>query len=137
MTDLLYTVLTASGSSALSTLLTCWLLLHLHRRDEEKRKKIEAELSLSREKKWQDLEEKVKTLAGNLQDHISKDQSQKILTILEQQGSILSLISAKVDRALLRNEAQDESIKNMLSYTGDLREDLQKHKEYCQQVTRK
>ena len=137
MIDILYTALTAGSTSALSTLLTCWIMLHLRRRDEEHRRKTEAELISAREKKWQDLEGKVNTLSGKLEEHISKDQSQKILTILEQQGSILSLISVKVDRALLRNEAQDESIKNVLNLSGNLRDDLQKHKEYCQKVTRK
>ena len=76
---------------------------------------------------------------GGLMENLNKLSDDAASAAVQQQNNELyrSEITQYINAAKMRNEAQDESIKNVLNYTGNLREDLQKHKEYCQKVTRK
>ena len=81
-------------------------------------------------------------LEDRLECHIRDDQSQKILAKLEamelagrenrnRMELILNDLTAKVDRSLQKNEAQERELTSQQRYIDNLREDLQSHVNFC------
>jgi tetrahydromethanopterin S-methyltransferase subunit G len=73
MFDSIYTALTATGSSALASVLTCLIMRWIMRHDEEARLKSEAELSAAREARLSKIEEGLKQVVAALQQHVQAD----------------------------------------------------------------
>ena len=73
MFDTLYTALTATGSSALASVLTCFIMRWIMRHDEEERKKSEKELSNAREARLTKIEDGIEKVTSALQRHMQED----------------------------------------------------------------
>lgn len=73
MFDTLYTALTATGSSALASVLTCFIMRWIMRHDEEERKKSEKELSNAREARLTKIETGLEKVVTALQQHMQED----------------------------------------------------------------
>lgn len=73
MFDTLYTALTATGSSALASVLTCLIMRWIMRHDEEERRKSEKELSFAREARLTKIEDGIEKVTSALQKHIQDD----------------------------------------------------------------
>ena len=120
MLEIIYTSLTAGGCSALSAVLTCFIMRHIFRRDEEQRKLNQAELAASREKRLQDLEKKV-------DQHIALDKSLELLTEMRHVNGNLEKLTTQVARALETNARQSGEIENNKNYIDNLRDDMITH----------
>lgn len=73
MFDTLYTALTATGSSALASVLTCLIMRWIMRHDEQERKKSEKELFNAREARLTKIEDGIEKVTSALQRHIQED----------------------------------------------------------------
>ena len=73
MFDTLYTALTATGSSALASVLTCLIMRWIMRHDEQERKKSEKELSIAREARLTKIEDGIEKVTLALQKHMQED----------------------------------------------------------------
>lgn len=73
MFDTLYTALTATGSSALASVLTCLIMRWIMRHDEEARRKSEKELSYAREARLTKIENGLEKVVTALQQHMQED----------------------------------------------------------------
>ncbi len=120
MLEIIYTSLTAGGCSALSAVLTCFIMRHIFRRDEEQRKLNQAELAALREKRLQDLEKKV-------DQHIAHDKSLELLTEMRHVNGNLEKLTTQVARALETNARQSGEIENNKNYIDNLRDDMITH----------
>ncbi len=120
MLEIIYTSLTAGGCSALSAVLTCFIMRHIFRRDEEQRKLNQAELAASREKRLQDLEKKV-------DQHIAHYKSLELLTEMRHVNGNLEKLTTQVARALETNARQSGEIENNKNYIDNLRDDMITH----------
>lgn len=120
MLEIIYTSLTAGGCSALSAILTCFIMRYIFRRDEEQRKLNQAELAATREKRLQDLEKKV-------DQHIANDKSLEILTEMRHVNGNLEKLTTQVSRALETNARQSSEIENNKNFIENLRDDMVTH----------
>ena len=73
MFDTLYTALTATGSSALASVLTCYVMRWIMRHDEERRHKAEAALSIAREARLAKIEAGLEKVVNALNQHMKED----------------------------------------------------------------
>ena len=104
----------------MSAVLTCFIMRHIFRRDEEQRKLNQAELAASREKRLQDLEKKV-------DQHIAHDKSLELLTEMRHVNGNLEKLTTQVARALETNARQSGEIENNKNYIDNLRDDMITH----------
>lgn len=108
MIDTLYTALTATGSSTLSAVLTCFIMHHLLKRDEEQKRKTEQELLKIKEDQWQKLQSDVRNLGDRLNTHISGDQTGVIMNELKNiSGNITKLLDQQ--QLLLTSDSEQRS----------------------------
>ena len=120
MIKILYTSLTAGGCSALSAVLTCFLLRHIYQRDEEQRKLTQSALDRAEEKRLSELEKKVDF-------HIANDKSLEILAEMRHVNGNLEKLTTQVSRALETNARQSSEIENNKSFIENLRDDMVTH----------
>lgn len=132
MINSLYTALTAGGSSALASLLTCYMMRHLLKRDEEMKKKTEEELSKAKEKQWTLLEKDVKELEKKLNDHITNDKTPVIMNELKTiSGNIQKVLDQQ--NILIQSDAEQKAqiitlFKGLKEQKNDLKECQKEHK---------
>lgn len=127
MIDSLYTALTAGGSSALSSLLTCYIMRHIFKRDEEQRRKTEEELSKAKELQWKTMQQNLGELENTLEQHIKEDKTQVVLTKLTTiDGNIQKVLDQQ--QALLI--ADGEQKQQIITIFHDLKEQKETLKEY-------
>lgn len=132
MIDSLYTALTAGGSSALSSLLTCFMMRHLFKRDEEQKKRTEQELQKIKNEQWLKLKEDVEKLDGKIDDHIAGDKTDVIMNELKNiSGNITKLLDQQ--QTLLTSDSEQRSqivtlFKNLKEQKDDLKECQKEHK---------
>jgi len=132
MIDSLYTALTAGGSSALSSLLTCFMMRHLFKRDEEQKKRTEQELQKIKDEQWLKLKEDVEKLDGKIDDHIAGDKTDVIMNELKNiSGNITKLLDQQ--QTLLTSDSEQRSqiitlFKNLKEQKDDLKECQKEHK---------
>ena len=127
MIDSLYTALTAGGSSALSSLLTCYIMRHIFKRDEEQRRKTEEELSKAKELQWKTMQQNLGELENTLEQHIKEDKTQVVLTKLTTiDGNIQKVLDQQ--QALL--VADGEQKQQIITLFNGLNEQKETLKEY-------
>lgn len=133
MIDSLYTALTAGGSSALSSLLTCYIMRHIFKRDEEQRRKTEEELSKAKELQWKTMQQNLGELENTLEQHIKEDKTQVVLTKLTTiDGNIQKVLDQQ--QALLI--ADGEQKQQIITLFNNLKEQKEELKE-CQKEHKK
>ena len=133
MIDSLYTALTAGGSSALSSLLTCYIMRHIFKRDEEQRRKTEEELSKAKELQWKTMQQNLGELENTLEQHIKEDKTQVVLTKLTTiDGNIQKVLDQQ--QALL--VADGEQKQQIITLFNNLKEQKEELKE-CQKEHKK
>ena len=133
MIDSLYTALTAGGSSALSSLLTCYIMRHIFKRDEEQRRKTEEELSKAKDLQWKTMQQNLGELENTLEQHIKEDKTQVVLTKLTTiDGNIQKVLDQQ--QALLI--ADGEQKQQIITLFNNLKEQKEELKE-CQKEHKK
>lgn len=124
MIDSLYSALLGAGVPSLACIVLCWLVWRQLNTDSAARKRLEEKVSLLEVEKFVKLEKRV-------EEHISQDKSQELLTTMKHINGNLEKLTAQVSRALETNAGQSRDIENNKLYINNLREDLQEHIKQC------
>lgn len=133
MIDSLYTALTAGGSSALSSLLTCYIMRHIFKRDEEQRRKTEEELSKAKDQQWETMRHSIEELENALDQHISGDQTQVFLNELKRIGGNVQKLLDQQQALLVADGEQKQQIITLFNNLKEQKEELKE----CQKEHKK
>jgi phosphopantothenate synthetase len=133
MIDSLYTALTAGGSSALSSLLTCYIMRHIFKRDEEQRRKTEEELSKAKDQQWKMMRHSIEELENALDQHISGDQTQVFLNELKRIGGNVQKLLDQQQALLVADGEQKQQIITLFNNLKEQKEELKE----CQKEHKK
>ena len=133
MMDSLYTALTAGGSSALSSLLTCYIMRHIHKRDEEQRRKTEEELAKAKEQQWRMMQQDLGELKTDLERHISGDQTAVVMNELKSIGGNIRKLLDQQQALLIADSEQKQQIITLFNNLKEQKEELKE----CQKEHKK
>ena len=133
MIDSLYTALTAGGSSALSSLLTCYIMRHIFKRDEEQRRKTEEELSKAKELQWKTMQQNLGELENTLEQHIKEDKTQVVLTKLTTIDGNIQKVLDQQQALLIADSEQKQQIITLFNNLKEQKEELKE----CQKEHKK
>lgn len=132
MIDSLYTALTAGGSSALSSLLTCYIMRHIFKRDEEQRRKTEEELSRAKDQQWKTMQNGLGQLKDDLARHIAEDQTAVVMNELKSIGGNIRKLLDQQQALLVADGEQKQQIitlfNNLREQKDELKECKKEHK---------
>lgn len=127
MFDSVYTALTATGSSALASVLTCYIMRWIMRHDEEQRHAAETALSAARESRLAKIETGLSELAAALNQHMKEDSGNP------SRDDLLALNKRldKIDDGSARTSERLSELKGMLTsnqtWLQNMNNTLQKH----------
>ena len=133
MIDSLYTALTAGGSSALSSLLTCYIMRHIFKRDEEQRRKTEEELSKAKDQQWETMRKSLGDLENELERHISGDQTAVVMNELKSIGGNIRKLLDQQQALLVADGEQKQQIITLFNNLKEQKEELKE----CQKEHKK
>ena len=124
MIDSLYTALTAGGSSALSSLLTCYIMRHIFKRDEEQRRKNEEELARAKAQQWDTMRKSLGELENDLERHISGDQTAVVMNELKSIGGNIRKLLDQQQALLIADSEQKQQIITLFNNLKEQKEEL-------------
>ena len=124
MIDSLYTALTAGGSSALSSLLTCYIMRHIFKRDEEQRRKNEEELARAKAQQWDTMRKSLGELDNDLERHISGDQTAVVMNELKSIGGNIRKLLDQQQALLIADSEQKQQIITLFNNLKEQKEEL-------------
>lgn len=133
MINSLYTALTAGGSSALSSLLTCYIMRHIHKRDEEQRRKNEEELARAKAQQWETMRKSLGDLENELERHISADQTAVVMNELKSIGGNIRKLLDQQQALLIADSEQKQQIITLFNNLKEQKEELKE----CQKEHKK
>lgn len=120
----LYTALTAGGASTLSTLLTCFIMRHIFKREEQQRLKTEAELSKAREEKWLEMRSDIDALNRKIDGHINADQTAVVMNELKSIGGNIRKLLDQQQALLIADGEQKQQIITLFNNLKEQKEEL-------------
>ena len=131
MLDSIYTALTAGGASTLSSILTCYIMRYIFKREEAERTRTEIALAEAQERRLAAMEHDIAELSGAFGRHIREDRTQELLTVMRNLERTTGDLSANILNVIRADAAQRAQIEALTTNVADLRDDLKDHMDRC------